>query len=91
MTNRLYKLMRNYHDALAARCGSLCCQQRWLKSSLLACAAELSETELDKREDASLDSFYQLLTAAHFRLLSPEDWATAQADAFTARASPAPT
>lgn len=49
-------------------------------------AADLSDTELDKREDACLDAFHQLLTSAHFRLLSPEDWATAQADAFTARA-----
>ncbi|KAK9839613.1 hypothetical protein WJX81_000929 [Elliptochloris bilobata] len=43
----------------------------------------LTEAELDKREDACLDAFHRLLTAAHFRLLSPEDWATAQADAFT--------
>lgn len=43
----------------------------------------MGEAELDKREDAALDAFHQLLTASHFRLLSPEDWTTAQAEAFT--------
>ncbi len=48
-------------------------------------AAMPTDAELDKREDACLDAFHQLLTSAHFRLLSPDDWATAQADAFTVR------
>ncbi len=32
-----------------------------------------------------LEDMYQLMQAAHFRLLSADDWKTAQAEQFTVR------
>lgn len=46
-----------------------------------------SEEELDRQEVSFLEDIYQLMQAAHFRLLSEEDWATAQDEEFTVRIS----
>lgn len=38
-----------------------------------------------------LEDMYQLMQAAHFRLLSADDWKTAQAEQFTVRLCQHPT
>ena len=43
----------------------------------------LDAAALDSREDAFLADFHALLQAAHFRVLSGSEWATAQAENFT--------
>ena len=47
--------------------------------------AEPSPEDLDEQEMTFLEDVYQLMQAAHFRLLSAEDWNTAQAEQFTVR------
>lgn len=47
--------------------------------------AEPSPEDLDEQEMTFLEDMYQLMQAAHFRLLSAEDWNTAQAEQFTVR------
>ena len=47
--------------------------------------AEPSAEELDEQEMTFLEDMYQLMQAAHFRLLSADDWKTAQAEQFTVR------
>ena len=42
-----------------------------------------SAEELDEQEMTFLEDIYQLMQAAHFRLLSADDWKTAQAEQFT--------
>lgn len=42
-----------------------------------------SEEELDDMEMAFLEDMYELMQASHFRLLSEEDWDTAQDEQFT--------
>ncbi|CAL8464423.1 g3958 [Coccomyxa elongata] len=44
---------------------------------------EPSEEELDDMEMAFLEDMYELMQASHFRLLSEEDWDTAQDEQFT--------
>ena len=50
--------------------------------SQVACAEPSSE-DLDEQEIIFLEDIHQLMQAAHFRLLSADDWKTAQAEQFT--------
>ncbi len=45
--------------------------------------AEPSPEDLDEQEITFLEDIHQLMQAAHFRLLSADDWKTAQAEQFT--------
>lgn len=45
--------------------------------------AEPSPDDMDEQEMTFLEDIHQLMQAAHFRLLSAEDWKTAQAEQFT--------
>jgi recombinational DNA repair ATPase RecF len=49
----------------------------------LAHGAGPSHKELNELEISFLEDIYQLMQAAHFRLLSEEEWATAQEEEFT--------
>lgn len=42
---------------------------------------------MDEVEMIFLEDMYQLMQASHFRLLSEEDWATAQDEQFTVSSS----
>lgn len=60
-------------------------QQRRNKDfmSKVCSAAEPSDSELDEGELCFMEDLVDILEASHFRLLSEEDWATAQAEEFT--------
>ena len=42
-----------------------------------------SQEELDRQEMAFVEDMFQLLQAAHFHVLSADEWATAQQESFT--------
>ncbi len=42
-----------------------------------------AEEEIDKEETAFMDDFFSLLEAAHFRVLSRDDWDAAMENDFT--------
>ena len=50
---------------------------------LLCCAALPNENELDQTELRFLEDFCNLLTTAHYRLLTEEEWQTATDEEFT--------
>ena len=50
-------------------------------------AADPTDAELDEGELCFMEDLVDILEASHFRLLSAEDWETAQAEEFTVGAA----